>query len=192
MGTFLDISACLGKKHNEVANVLAQFVAENDGDWQKISLDQYDDSNCLIETIGPNTLVMYPYLTLFCDEASQYLSETLDCTTFSLQIHDGDFWMFYLYHQGKLVTRFNTMPHYFEEIDEEELESWRPDIEAICRLIPGVSVEQIERYLIFWPDPEEDDSFYETKAYPDDEFEYSDWQIRRFYESTWLGIFYGR
>ena len=209
MGTFLDMAACLGKSRQDVADALMQYAVNNDGVWQDVLVDSdkyknaeeyyndFKDESCLLETVEPYTLIMYPDMMCLGEDASQYLSEKLDCVVFSLEIYDGDFWMFHLYHQGKIVTRFNQKPTYFGEIDDDELESWRPDIEAICRLVPGVDPKRIERYLIFLECDEErvscENCSFETKAYPDDEFSYCDeWQISDFMKALGIEYFYSR
>ena len=117
------------------------------------------------------------------------LSEELGKPVFSFHIHDGDLWMYVLFDQGQEVDRFNPMPDYWEELDDEaERESWRGNATAVAERVPGLAPESIERYLIFWDD-EILLSAGRPKAYPNDKFHIGDdWQIVDFMRRVGLSL----
>jgi hypothetical protein len=148
-----------------------------------------DPDQCLIvgEAAGGATVI---YLDGFLgwDAASQVLSEQLDKPVFSFHIHDGDFWMYLLYEKGAVVDQFNPVPDYWEAIDAGERRSWLGDAAKVASRVPGLSPEEIARYLVPWDDlvalwkeP--------RKAYGTDRFHYGeDWQLIDFMEKLGLGF----
>lgn len=103
------------------------------------------------------------------------MSLKLGVTAFAFHIHDGDFWMYQLYQNGKLIDQFNPIPDYWGAVSPEEKAQWAGKATIISENWPGVEVDQIEKYLISHDSPGFDS---EKEVYPDDEFEPWDaWQV---------------
>jgi hypothetical protein len=121
--------------------------------------------------------VLYPGNFFDWDNAAQFLSERLGKPVFSFHIHDGDLWMYVLYDKGKVVDQFNPVPDYWQELDDTERHSWQGNPSEVARRVPGLTIEQISRYLKQWGD-EVFESGERKKAYPTDQFYYGDdWQL---------------
>jgi len=176
------MSSVIGADHLRVEEALRAFAVAREGELTPFAGPM--QMGCLVLTDGPSGVTaMYPPRFYQWDKASAFLSRQLGVPAFSFHIHDGDFWMFTLFADGQVVTRFNAMPHYFDP--EEDAASWRGDPQVVARLVPGVSAENIENYLVQW------DFDYTAlgKAYPDDEFKYGDcWQLCDFMKR--LGLNY--
>jgi hypothetical protein len=108
-------------------------------------------------------------------EAVQAISATLQCPAFYFHIHDDDLWMYHFYRFGVEADRFNTSPDYWGKVSEDERRTWQGSARTICASWPGVTREQIERYLV---DHDSEDFNGEAKAYETDSFEAWDcWQL---------------
>ncbi|MGL6076414.1 MAG: hypothetical protein ACRC8S_19855 [Fimbriiglobus sp.] len=177
MGTFVSASGVIGADHEAVERSLTSHVTRHGGVFERY-LALPDRHIAVITEGGPNTTILWPREINDWDSLSQHLSQELEVPVFSFHIHDGDLWMFVLYHRGEEVTQFNTMPDYWEELAPEEKASWAGDAQAICRQIPGLSPDSIKNYLVEWTEAITNSG---TKAYPDDECYYGDeWQMTDF------------
>jgi len=119
------------------------------------------------------TLVVFSDETEHVDEICQALSIELKLPVFYFHVHDGELWLFHLYHDGKLVDRFTQLPDFFGDLDKASRESWRGNAKLIAELWPDVRHQDIAKYLVF-----QHDASSERKAYRDDEFDpWECWQV---------------
>lgn len=184
MGLFLAMSGVIGADGKAVAGAVEEYAVSRSGGMEERAGNTDQPNFCIVAQGGDNTTVFYPNHFVECDEISQSISKMLGVPVFSLQIIDGDLWMYLLYENGTEVGRFNPIPDYFEELDDAEREKWRGDPDVVCRLVPGVNRADIERYFVWW-DLEEAEPL---KAYPDDEYDQMDWQLLDFMRK--IGLVY--
>src|SRR5688572_28932335 len=150
MGMFLSMSGVIGGQPEEVRAALEQFARLRQGSLVAESLDT-DNDECLVICPGKGGVtVMYPSAFMAWDHGSEFLSRQLGKPVFMFHIHDSDFWMYAFYENGEVVDQFNPMPDYWEELDDEERDSWKGSAAAVARRVPGLAEEQIARYLIRW------------------------------------------
>lgn len=90
-----------------------------------------------------------------------------------LYIYDGDYWAYELYDNGEEIDQFDPIPDYFGDVSEEAIQKFKGNADIIAKYF-SVDKADIEKYLIFWSDTSDE------KAYEDDEFAYSDWQMADF------------
>jgi len=183
MGLFLALSGVIGAEANDVKNALSDFVQSQNGGLD-LAEGSTDDPNIgVITRNGPNTTIMYPDGFCEWDDAARFLSEKLAKLVFSLHIHDGDFWMFVLFRDGKEIGWFNPVPEYWEELPPKDKAKWKGDASLIAELMPSISTDAITKYFAEW-DLEDEDT---PKAYPDDEFTICDcWQMCDFMKKIGL------
>ncbi|MDO1448045.1 hypothetical protein Q0590_17360 [Rhodocytophaga aerolata] len=174
MGIFLSISGVINKRAEEVETSLRKFATNAEGGLLGEEVEEDHPNLAIISEHGQHTTVLYPNDFIEWDDASAFLSLDLQTSVFSFHIHDEDLWMFQLFHKGQLVSRFNPVPDYWQDvISDQELQSWQGNAPEIVQYVSGLSAATIEKYFVRWDDLGEED-----KAYPDDEFEYGDcWQI---------------
>jgi hypothetical protein len=188
MGLFLSMSGVIGATQDSVVDALQAYAEINEGSLEQEGLTTEDDG-CLVVSEGVNGVtVLYPAEFLDWDSAAQYLSRRLKKPVFSFHIHDGDLWMYLLYDNGDLVDQFNPVPDYWGELENDERLSWQGDASQIARRVPGLSLEQVSKYLVKWgKDVFESDE--RKKAYSTDRFCYGDdWQLVDFMDK--LGLDY--
>ena len=152
MGQFLSISGVIGCGEELVAGALRAYAEGNGGSLEKAQLT-VEDYGCLVisEGIG-GTTVLFPGDFFEWDSASQYLSQRLKQPVFSFHIHDGDLWMFALYEKDEVVDQFNPMPDYWHELDSAERLSWQGNASEVAKRVPGLSPDQVSKYLVQWGD----------------------------------------
>jgi hypothetical protein len=176
MGMFLALSGIIGKSHAEVTKGLLNYTFKAEGGLVEEKLNYNDNNCCIIGEANANTTIIYPNDFLEWDDASEFLSKELNVPVFSFHIHDGDLWMYLLYVNGVVVDQFNPIPDYWDEnMDEEEINSWKGNATVLTAYIAGLRKADIEKYLVRW-DLEADP----IKAYPTDEYTNEDWQLLDF------------
>lgn len=177
MGQFLSMSGVVNGDEEAVIDALRAYAQNQDGSLEEASLSIEDDG-CLVVSSGHGGVtVLYPGDFFDWDDAAAYLSRQLGRPVFSLHIHDSDFWMYSLFENGEVTDRFNPLPDYWQELEDEERRSWYGNAAAVAQRVPGLSPEQISKYLIQWDD-EVFDSEPRKKAYPTDQFFCGDdWQL---------------
>jgi hypothetical protein len=175
MGTFLAVSSVFGKTKTEVVNSLANYAKSVGGGLnQEENIDSETPNCCIVEELNSNTSVFYPVGYLEWDNSSEFISKELNATVFSFHIHDGDLWMYVLYNNGQVADQFNPVPDYWDDnLSDEEINSWKGNVQTITELIPYINTSDIDQYLVRWDLDEEEP----TKAYPTDEFTKEDWQL---------------
>jgi hypothetical protein len=185
MGIFLSLSGVINKQDHEVEAALGKFASSVEGGLINGQIEEDHPNVTIIAIQAPHTAVLYPNDFVEWDDASLYLSIELQTSVFSFHIHDEDLWMFQLFHKGEMVSRFNPVPDYWQDvISDQELQSWKGDAARIAEYVPGLIASTIEKYFIRWDSLGEED-----KAYPEDEFEYGDcWQLVDFMEK--VGLYY--
>ena len=190
MGTFLALSGVASTTHAQVEQALRDYAARRGGQLIALADAAHDERDQLRLARSPqqHCTVLYPASFLDWDAASAFLSEQLARPVFSLHIHDGDFWMYTLYHMGGSVDQFNPLPSYWDDaISDEERASWAGNVRRIEQVWPESSAASIERYLVTWEDLAEQD--HGRKAYADDSYGAGqEWQLLDFMQR--LGLVY--
>lgn len=186
MGLFLAMSGVANSNRAAVEKMLRAYVTEKEGTLEAIDASADPTEAVLIAELGHHVTVMYPGDFLEWDEASQYLSKTLNTTVFSLHIHDEDHWMYLLFASGQQVDQFNPVPDYWnDKISDDERRAWAGNAAVVAAHWPDVAAEAIRNYLFEWDLTEEDSD----NAYDDDQFTYNDcWQVTDFMHR--LGLVY--
>jgi hypothetical protein len=174
MGIFLSMSGIINKPDKEVEKALRSYAYSVEGGLLGEDVEEDHPNVTIISGQQPHTVILYPNDFVEWDDASVFLSRELQTSVFSFHIHDEDLWMFQLFHKGELVSRFNPVPDYWQDvISEQELQSWKGDAALLTDYVPGLTAEAIEKYFVRWDELGE-----EELAYPEDEFEYGDcWQL---------------
>jgi hypothetical protein len=175
MGEFLAMSGVSKANSRDVLHSLEEFVLARGGTLNPAPGGKpYDHLIVTGEDFGPIT-VMYPGDFFGWDEASKYLSESLGVPVISLHIHDGDLWMYVLYHDGEEIDQFNPIPDYWsEDLSPEERSSWAGDAGVVAENWEGLDAASIDRYLVTW-DLDEDNP---GKAYEADKYPIGDcWEV---------------
>jgi hypothetical protein len=173
MGTFLSASGIIGKRASDVATSLAKYAAAAGGGMTPGGTIEEDDNLVVTGESNGNSTVIYPDDFVEWDEASAFLSQDLQAPVFSFHIHDGDIWMYTLYHNGEVIDQFNPVPEYWEgEVSDEEKNKWKGDASLVAQFVPGLKPSAIEKYLVHW-----DEDLEPVKAYEDDEYAAEDWQL---------------
>jgi hypothetical protein len=186
MGMFLSMSGVVGATSADVLAALKTF-AEQASQVCDLAEGRPGESGIgVISGGGGSCTVIYPEDFLDWDQASEHLSATLSKPVFSFHIHDGDLWMYILFHEGQPVDHFNPVPAYWEEnLPQEDLDLWKGNAKLVSQLVPSAAAEAIAKYLITW-DLEAETT---PKAYPEDEFPVCDcWQVSDFMKK--LGLDY--
>lgn len=188
MGLFLSMSGVMGSSEESVVDALRACAEDSDGSLEEAELTT-EDADCLVISEGmAGVTVLYPGSFFDWESASQFLSQRLKKPVFSFHIHDGDLWMYSLYEQNVVVDQFNPVPDYWQELDEDERLCWRGNASEVAKRVPGLSPEQISKYLVPWGD-DVFESDAPKKAYPTDQFHYGDdWQLVDFMKK--LGLDY--
>lgn len=188
MGQFLSMSGVVGVDERSVLNALRSYAEEKAGQLEQAHLTTEDDGCLVISQGSSGVSVLYPFDFFDWDGAAEFLSRRLEGSVFSFHIHDGDLWMYSLYDNGNIVDRFNPVPDYWQVVEEEKRRSWQGNAAEVARRIPGLTPEQISRYLVQWGS-EVLEGGERKKAYPTDGFYYGDdWQLVDFLEK--LGLDY--
>lgn len=177
MGLFLSMSGVIGKNRQQVIESLQKYAVSAGGGLTQEALSMYHKNCCVIEEQFRNTTVFNPYAFMDWEESSRFLSEDLQAPVFSFHIHDGDFWMYTLYHHGEEIDQFNPIPDYFDgDISPAEIEAMKGKPALVAELVPNIKVEEIENYFLRW----DLDAVSPPKAYPKDEYAQEDWQLLDF------------
>ncbi len=186
MGFFLSLSGVINCDAARVETSIRKYTEKLNGGFEKANIGIDHPNIAIIGQNGPNTTLVYPDSFAEWDDASAFLSQELSTAVFSFHIHDEDLWMFQLFVNGEMITRFNPIPDYWvEDVTIEELDSWKGDASLISGHVPGVQAPVIEKYFIRW-DWEYDE---DEKAYEGDEYGYGDcWQLLDFMKK--LGLDY--
>jgi hypothetical protein len=175
MGLFLSLSGVVGKTTDTVLEVLKDYISEENEFFELSNAETLEEPSIgsIIDNKA-NTTILYPADFMNWEQASSYLSEKLCTAVFSFHIHDGDFWMYNLFHEGREIDAFLPFPEYWEQISPEEKETLKGNRTILAKHIPHLQIEAIERYLIEW----DINQLNENKAYDDDEFTIGNcWQI---------------
>lgn len=175
MGLFLALSSVVNQPASRVVEGLKGYLKIVQGGMEQAKAGGPHRDLGTVMQEGENVTVLYPSDFLEWDECSQYLSKQLDAAVFSFHINDGDLWMYTLFVNGELKDKFCPIPDYWEDMSEEEMQSWQGDADTVVEQVPYIKAEDIERYLVRWDldQPEE-------MAYPDDVYENCDWQLTDF------------
>ena len=97
MGRFLAMSGIAGADLAAVTSALKRYAEEHNGQMEP-SQATGDPSEFLIlsESRPGRVTVAYPGEFMGWDDASAYLSRSLNAPVFSFHIHDDDLWMYTL------------------------------------------------------------------------------------------------
>ena len=178
MGLFLAMSGVAKSNRAAVAEALRAYAAEKGGALESVDTFADPSDALLIAESGSHATVMYPGEFVQWDDASRYLSKSLDTTVFSLHIHDEELWMYILFSKGEQVDQFNPIPHYWQRrMPKSDKQLWSGDAAVVARHWPDLAPESIRDYLFEWDQDEEDSDH----AYAGDRFTYNDcWQVTDF------------
>jgi hypothetical protein len=169
MGLFLSFSLILNSNKEKILNNLEEYAINNRGKLSKEEIEYGDPNFCLLKNFENLCIVTYPEMFVEYEKISETISEKQETTIFTFYIYDSDFWVLLQYENGKLISRFNPFPNYWDSKKErEQLKSWNLNIDDICKKL-GCKKNSIENYFIEWGS-----SNIKAKAYPDDEFSYGD------------------
>ncbi len=169
------MSGVIGASSSEVFAALRSFAERQSSVCEHAGGSTDDSGIGVVTRDGENTTILYPSDFTDWDDASRHLSYTLSKPVFSLHIHDGDLWMYVLFNNGQEADAFNPLPEYWQEnLPNDEKEHWKGNAEVVSQLIPSVSREAINKYLVEWDLEQEE----EKKAYTEDDFTFCDcWQM---------------
>src|SRR5436190_13752237 len=120
MGLFLAASGIVGAESAAVERSVASFANSHGGTFEQREGATDDPNIGVITQGGSNTTILYPREFVHRDDLSQHLSKDLRVPVFSFHIHDGDLWMFEMFDKGEMVTQFNPVPEYWDELDPDE------------------------------------------------------------------------
>ena len=179
MGLFLAMSGIAQTTSSAVEDCLRSYASSRGGEITPITGNVEPwEVLILADSDRHNVTVHYPCNFMFWDEASAYLSRSLDRPVFSFHIHDDDLWMYILFASGEAVDHFNPIPDYWDDrISPAERELWAGDTRMVARNWSGVSEDAVRNYLVRWDLVDNKPS----KAYPDDIFGFNDsWQVTDF------------
>lgn len=169
MGLFLTFSIFNHTNATVIEEELRKFASSVNGGFEVSDIEQGDPNYCSILIHDGLALVTYPdYFTEY-GQCSENLSKSLQKTVYTFTIYDGDYWMLYVFENGRVSARFNPFPGYWsEKEDREQLKTWNFDLAKLCDDF-HLPVKSIENYFIEWKRNKK-----QTKAYKSDEFYYGD------------------
>ena len=174
MGLFLALSGVIGQTQEATIAALKKYAAQSVAKMEPAEYDADDDELCVVAEENGNTTVFFLDGYFGMDQASEFLSEELGAPVFALHIHDGDFWIYTLYHNGQVVDQFNPIPDYWDDdISDEELANFQGDAAIVAKYVPAIQAQDIDKYLVRW----DLEAVSPPKAYPTDEFAQEDWQL---------------
>jgi hypothetical protein len=172
MGIFLSLCCAIGKTEQQLVQCIEQYANQHHQSFVQTSQSAAQQQYCVVSSAFGNTSILWNDSFTEWDEAAEFVSASLGCSTFSFHIHDGDFWMYTLFTDGKVIDQFNPVPHYFENLSETELALWKGDA-ALLEKHTSIPATHFEKYLVEW-----NDSMDDQKAYLDDDCCYhEDWQL---------------
>ena len=180
------MSGVANSSQSAVEAALRNYAIERGGALEAFGSSTDPSEALLITDSGNHITVMYPGEFVQWDDASQFLSRTLDTSVFSLHIHDEDLWMYVLFSKGEQVDQFNPISNYWQrKMPKVEKEFWSGNATVVAEHWPEVVPDSIGNYLCEW-DLDEGDS---DNAYADDHFSFNDcWQVTDFMHR--LGLIY--
>lgn len=175
MGGFLAISGVIGKTKAEVIDSLTKYAIANGGGLEQADNIKSEQNRCVVDEANGNISVLYPQGYVEWDSSSEFISRDLNATVFSFHVHDGDLWMYVLYHGGEIVDQFNPIPDYWDDsLSEEELSSWNGNADVVAKYHSDIQAGNIEKYLVRWSIDGENET---AKAYQTDQYGKEDWQL---------------
>jgi hypothetical protein len=140
-----------------------------------------DDKAWIHEPAGGWTCVEFAWSACDLEALGAHVARTLETTVFLFQIHDGDFWMFRCFDNGRTVGKFASMLTYFE--DPWDPEEWGGRIEEIQKLL-GAGDPLLKSYLVHLGSGEDE----RPKVHPSDGFALSDpWVVADFMDRLGVG-----
>lgn len=147
MGVFMHVAAFKKQNQTDVQEVLKALAAgENEFE---IEPEECDVAGC-----EAGDMIWFNDFCLGYDSLAKALSEKLEGPVLVCDIHDDDFWDYFLYKEGRELDKFMTVPDCLEEIPEEEWAQWRGNAALLAQEF-GCSKEAVSEYLRFWKDDEE-------------------------------------
>jgi hypothetical protein len=132
MGQFLALALVesnLKKTKTEIVN----FSSAGSGEGESAT-ETIEENNVLYSKVKPiaknSSAVLFPAFSTDFYYCSQYISEKLDTKVLTVQIHDSDVWLAFLFDKGKELTRFLSDPGLIGETRE----NWVLNYDVIQRL----------------------------------------------------------
>ena len=154
MGEFWN--AAVFKKQNTVnVQEVLKKLAEGDNRFELIP------EECKFHDCEGGTAIEFNDHCIAFDEMAAALSQSLEGPVLVCDIYDGDYWDYWLYKSGKELSRFMTIPDYFEELDDQEKEQWCGNAELLSAEF-GCPAEPLADYLCFWDETMPDKDTWEV------------------------------
>lgn len=172
LGGFISVSGIAGVSRVNIETALHCFAERRGGRLARDETGLLFPDAIVITTGKPARFsIMYPPGISECNRVARFLSKTLKAPVFLFHIHDGDFWMYTLFVNGRLLDRFNPMPDYWrDDVSSHERKLWSGNAQKLARQWPDLTSRAIERYLVSWKRA----PINPGKAYPDDMYAYND------------------
>ena len=103
-------------------------------------------ADCLYKELNDGVNILLNRHCFGYEELAKELSLCITQPVLLLYIYDDDFWGYFFYENGNELDRFNPMPDYFEDVSEEERESFSGNSKIISKYF-NVNEEDIKNYL---------------------------------------------
>jgi len=172
MGGFLTVAGIAGAKLTDVERALREYGAENGRKFARDTTGlSYPDGIVITAGEAGRVSVLLPSMGADSAPVAISLSKTLKSPVFLLHIHDGDFWMYWLFADGKEIDCFNPIPDYWDDdVSDRDRKKCAGNARKVAQYWPELQPAKIDRYLVTW-NLKEGDS---RKAYPDDTHGFND------------------
>lgn len=174
MRALISMSGIIGKSQDEVLKVLNSYFNNEGKELKETALNIEVYKLFLLNENKNNCVILYPEDFLSYKEVALYLEETFNIPIFNFHIYDLDLWVYEMYYEGKIIDKFNPLPKYIEEIQENEVNLYKGNPEVVCKYLNNVKIDDIIEYYKPWTDNLIQSK---KKAYTSDEFSYGvNWQ----------------
>ncbi len=194
MGGFLASSAVRDRPVKKVASQIQSCVSKHGVACKPVTSGPVVDATD-VRIFAPTnswTVVLWPeYFNIHDIEVCKELSAALRTTISTVHVYDGDYWTHVLLRDGEALDHFASMPNYFDEEDGEDgdeaephgaarARKWAGDASVVAKALSLPSPDAITPYFVSVDEDTDDE-----KAFPEDEFELSDfWVFTDFWRKT--------
>ena len=174
MGGFLTLAGVAGVSQSDVERELRATADDRGGRFAPDREDlSFPDGVVITPGTRSRLSILLPVSLEHSEPLVKRLSKQLKAPVFLFHIHDGDFWMYWLFASGRQVDHFTPIPDYWGESESEEnLQECAGNARTIAANWPDLKPQEVERYLVSW-DLEAEEA---GRAYPDDRYPYGDCQ----------------
>lgn len=176
MGLFLETAIIRGRGSFPVKKYLKNIAGSSNF---KIVPEE-----CVISTSPKGTAVKFNEDACGHKELAYALSKEAKSAVLLCYIYDDDFWGYYLYDNGEEKDVFCPIPDYFGDTSKEEALKMAGNAEILSEIF-DVPAERTSGYLLFWEELEDNPC---EKAYKDDIYGYTAWQMKDFIKALGFSI----